>query len=615
MSNDAAFAQLYACIERGELGVAEDLARHFLQSGAEKGRWWSWLGFILLLQGRYQESEFAYQQAVALNPQDAADWDNLGIAVRGQGRAAEAETYARNSVSLDPSNSNHWANLGASLMDQQKWEEATSTYRSALALHPTNSQIRYSLAEALLRLFRLAEAESLLRELLVEERNNPVLWSLLGEAQQAQGRSQEAVASLRRSLELNPTPHAHKRYLVALQYAEDVTPELLLRVHREWEANQVAPLLSKGPLGLGSRAEKGSLRIGLVSSDFCQHPLAFLALPAFEAAAFRQCSLFCYADGLAEDEYTARFQAISHQWRSIADFSDEQLAAQIHDDQVDILIDGMGHVGRRMLVFARRPARVQITWLGYVGTTGLSTMDFLLADRFHVRLGEEDNYVESILRMPNDYVCYGPPQNSPACSPLPALQSGRVVFGCFNDPYKYSPRMMDAWSEILKRVPDSTLLLKYRSLEQTGTQAGLISQLESRGVPRDRILFEGWSPHYELLAAYNRIDLALDTQPYSGGLTTCEALWMGVPVITFPGKTFAGRHSTSHLHNAGLPDFVASDLPGYIDLAVSWANRLDELASLRATLRHRLRTSPLMDAPTFAHHFLSLLHHALHSKS
>jgi predicted O-linked N-acetylglucosamine transferase (SPINDLY family) len=209
--------------------------------------------------------------------------------------------------------------------------------------------------------------------------------------------------------------------------------------------------------------------------------------------------------------------------------------------------------------------------------------------------------------MPHDYICYGPPTRAPEIHPLPALSAGSFTFGSFNNPAKFSPVVLNAWAAILQRVPASRLLLKYGGLDQGPFGERLLAEFARRGISRERILFDGWSDNYDFLAAYNRIDLELDTQPYSGGLTTCESLWMGVPVITCPGATFAGRHSTSHLTNAGFPQFVAEDFAQYVEMAVAWTSRLDELADLRRTLRERVSRSPLCDGPGFARDLLALV--------
>jgi predicted O-linked N-acetylglucosamine transferase (SPINDLY family) len=304
---------------------------------------------------------------------------------------------------------------------------------------------------------------------------------------------------------------------------------------------------------------------------------------------------------------TARFRSAADQWRTIVGQTDHDVAEQIKIDQIDVLIDLAGHTGPRLLVFARKPAPIQVTWLGYVGTTGMSAMDFLLADRFHVPAGEEPHYAETVLRMPHGYACYTPLDDAPDVAPLPSLGGSPFTFGCFNNPAKYSPRLLDAWAEILWRAGTARLLLKHTGLDQVQLQQRIHDHFARRGVDPSRILFEGRSPLREFLAAYSRVDLALDTQPYSGGLTTCEALWMGVPVVTYPGATFAGRHSTSHLVNAGYEQFIARNLAEFIDLAVSWASRLDDLAALRSTMRQQVRASHLCDAAAFANDFLATM--------
>jgi predicted O-linked N-acetylglucosamine transferase (SPINDLY family) len=315
----------------------------------------------------------------------------------------------------------------------------------------------------------------------------------------------------------------------------------------------------------------------------------------------------CYADRDTAGAYAERFRATTDLWRLTDGLSTAQFVELVRSDQIDCLVDLMGHAGRRLPVFAQRPVPLQVTWFGYVGTTGLAAIDCLLADRFHVSPDEESNYVESVICLPHGYACYGPPGDAPDVANLPGASAGHVTFGCFNNPRKFSPRILDAWAEILRRVPTALLLLKFGGLDQADMQKELQARFRQGGIDNPRIAFEGWSPHQELLTAYNRVDLALDTQPYSGGVTTCEALWMGAPVITWPGRTFAGRHAVSHLTNAGYPKFVAANREGYVELAVEWANRLEELAAIRRAMREQVRQSALCDEVRFARDFLKVL--------
>jgi predicted O-linked N-acetylglucosamine transferase (SPINDLY family) len=291
----------------------------------------------------------------------------------------------------------------------------------------------------------------------------------------------------------------------------------------------------------------------------------------------------------------------------VAPWSDERLVQQIREDRIDILFDLAGHTARnRLLVFARKPAPIQITWIGYFGTTGLTAMDYILADRHVIPAAAENHYRENVLRMSDGYLCYEPPTYAPPVSALPAEEDGWVTFGCFNNPSKITAQVVEAWAKILTRVPRSRLTLKYRGMSASvANRCGDI--LASHGVDPARVTFFDRSPHAELLGEYRRIDLALDPFPCGGGLTTCEALWMGVPVITCPGETFASRISLSVLSSVGLTEAVARDLPDYVELAAGLAHDLPRLANWRAELRERMESSPLCDGPRFAGNLMNLL--------
>jgi predicted O-linked N-acetylglucosamine transferase (SPINDLY family) len=316
---------------------------------------------------------------------------------------------------------------------------------------------------------------------------------------------------------------------------------------------------------------------------------------------------FCYSNRMAEDDITARFQRLAT-WRPASRLSDDELAEQIRADRIDILFDLAGHTGgNRLLVFARRPAPIQITWIGYVGTTGLEAMDFILADRYQIPEEADRYYVERVLRMPHGYVCFDPPDDAPSVEPLPAKAAGHATFACFNNPAKITPQVVACWSRILRRLPEARMILKYRGLDDERTQTHYRALFARHGIAGDRLEFVGWSPHAELLACYHRVDVALDPFPYNGGLTTCEALWMGVPVVTCPGETFASRHSLSHLSNVGLTETIARDLDEYVELAVGLAEDLPRLSGIRGGLRERMARSPLCDGPRFARDLMSLL--------
>jgi protein O-GlcNAc transferase len=627
---------------------AEECARRAVELEGGNALYWNYLGNARFSQGRWREAVHAYRQSISRNANDAQPWSNLGAAEQKAGNLQAAlEAYER-CLALDPANTAALTNYAYLLNDRAQpaqalavleqvlardaqmpaaWVargtafrmlgdelQAEAAYRRALELNPERRETRFNLA-LLVSLRSPSEAEAVLRPLLEGAREWGSAWALYGGILQSKGQCAEGIHALQRALRLEPTHVIHSKLLTGLQYLPDVTPELLLDAHRQWDRDYCQNLVADSPLALPANHARPPLRIGFVTKDFGRHPTGFMVLRAIECLDKRRCIVICYADRIGEDEYTARFRASADVWRTTLALTPKELAQQIRADEIDILVDLMGHTGNRLLTFAQRPAPLQVTWFGYVGTTGLAAMDFLLADRFHVREGEEQFYTEKILRLPNGYACYGPPADAPEVGPLPAIANGCVTFGCFNNPAKYAPRIVGAWAEILRRMPSSRLLLKYDGLDDAETQNRLRQEFATAGVEPGRILLEGRAPHRELLASYSRVDLALDTQPYSGGVTTCEALWMGVPVITFPGQTFAGRHATSHLTNAGYSQFVAADLPGYIDLAVHWASRLDELAAIRSQMREQVCRSPLCDAPRFARDLLDVLEQAWRTKT
>jgi protein O-GlcNAc transferase len=595
-----------ALFQQKRWNEAAEAFRHMAASDPQRAAAWSSLGGALWMLGDLAAADDAYQRSLAIAADDLPTQLNYARILLDRRRSEQALKVLEQILARQPNLVVAWVATGDAFLMAGDNAQSLIAYRRAIELAPADRDLASKIASTLAQHGLPEDAEPLIQQLIAQQPQSAEAWALLSLLRHRQVRTAESAEAMRTSLQLNANSGYHSTLLCLLQYGEGATAARLLDAHRQWDSAHAAVLLPKSP-PIIHRDGNRPLRIGFVSADFGQHPAAYLVLPALEHLDKTQCTIFCYADRIHEDEHTARFRAVADTWRIALHSSDEELAEQIRQDQIDILFDLMGHNGKRLLVFARKPAPLQITWFGYVGTTGMAAMDYLLADRFHVRAGEEAQYAERILRLPHGYACYGPPADAPDVRPLPALASGQVTFGSFNNPAKLSPSTIDAWSQILRRVPNSQILLKFRGYEQPPVRERVQVEFAQRSIPPGRILFEGWSPYRELLETYHRIDIALDTQPYSGGLTTCEALWMGVPVVTLPGKTFAGRHSTSHLASAGYPQFIANDWPGYMDIAAHWANRVDDLALLRSQMRDRMRQSPLCDAPTFAADLLSVL--------
>jgi predicted O-linked N-acetylglucosamine transferase (SPINDLY family) len=567
------------------------------------------LGVAFWEQGKLDEAVACYRRALQSNPDYAEAHYNLGGVLRDQGKPDEAVACCLQALRLRPDYAEAHNNLGNAWKDQGKLDEAVACYHRALALKPDYAEAHNNLGGALKDQGKLDEAVACYHRALALKPENAEIHSNLGNALKDQGKLDEAVACCRRALALKPNyAAAHSNLLLMLQYCTGATPAALAEAHAEYDRRHAAPLGGAIARHENVHDRDRRLRLGFVSPDLWQHPVGCFLLRVLENLGPEQHETICYSDRIVKDDLTHRLQAAATQWRDVTGISDQRLAEQIRADRIDILFDLAGHTAHnRLLVFARKPAPIQVTWAGYVGTTGLQAMDYILADRYQIPPGAERHYQERVLRMPEGYVCYAPPADAPVVTALPALERGQVTFGGFHNTAKVTPQVVEVWARILRRLPGSRLVLQYRGWDDPGVARRFAGMFAAQAIEPGRLEFLGQSPHAELLAAYNRVDLALDPFPYCGGLTTCESLWMGVPVVTCPLETFASRHSLSHLSNVGLTASIAHDLDGYVELAVSLAADLPRLAALRAGLRARMAASPLCDGKRFAANFASIL--------
>ncbi len=433
-------------------------------------------------------------------------------------------------------------------------------------------------------------------------------WNNSGGILISRGEPEAAAPMYEKACEHNPAYNmAYSNRLMCEQYLPGVSEERLLELSSIWQA-RYAPAGKAAFHASRKPPDDGRLRLGFVSRDLKRAPVGYFLVGLFEALRGEAVSVVVYSDAEGPDDLTERMRQAASHWRETRPLSDEQLLSVVRDDAIDVLFDLAGHTkANRLPVFARRAAPIQVTWAGYVGTTGLDAMDFVLADRFQVPVASERFYRERVLRMPHGYVCYEPPFYAPEVATLPALREGRITFGAFHNVAKIGAPSIAAWARVMARVPESRIVLRYTNLDEPGAKQRMLRSFASAGIAEERIMVEGTSSHVDMLSRYNDIDIALDSMPYSGGLTTCEALWMGVPVVTLPGGTFAGRHSLSHLSNAGYPEWVATDLEDYVRIVANLARDFDGLATLRADLRRQMAASPLCDASRFAKDFLQLL--------
>lgn len=523
-----------------------------------------------------------------------------GMLLERLGRRTEAIDVLEAAAALTPDMVVPLRLLGGVLARSSQVARAEQVLRCVSELDPDNSQVRNDHATVLIRLHRHAEGRAILLDVL--DRHGPDIAVLcnLANATACLGLQEEAVAIARRAIGLDPRAVLPRRALCnTLPYRDATTGAELLAAMRDCSA--VLPRVAQPPLGNNPDPDR-PLVVGLLSGTLRSHPVGWLTVAGVETLDPDQFSLICLTQNAApEDPIARRYRAAARGWIEVDGLNDVALTAVARDRHIDILIDlgGYGDAAR-MPACANRLAPVQIKWVGMQAhSSGVAEMDWFLTDRWETPDGFEPLYSERLLRLPDGYVCYSPPPHAPDVVALPALTNGFITFGCFNNLAKITPRVIETWAAILRRIPDARLILKTHQLSDGPTADRFLAAFASLGIAGDRIEPRGSSGHRAFMGQYGDVDIVLDPFPYSGGLTTCEALWMGVPTITLPGEIFASRHSASHMSNAGLPDWVAGSVEDYMDMAVARAGDLAALADLRARLRNQVRRSPLCDAPRF----------------
>ncbi len=595
---------------RGELDEAIACYRRALELRPDSAAAYSNLGSRAQGPGELDEAIACCRRALELRPDFAEAHNNMGIAWGDLGNSDEAIACYRRALELRPDFAEAYYNLGNVLGDRGNPDEAIACYRRALELKPDFAEAYGNLGSALKGQERRDEAITSFRRALELRPDFAEAHSNLGNAFRDQGNLDEAIACYRRALELKPDfAEAHSNLLYTLHYCTGVTPAALAEAHAEYDRRHAAPLFEAAARHERIRDTQDRVHLGFVSPDLGRHPVGYFLVRVLENLSQEQHETICYSDRTIKDSLTHRLQAAATRWRDVHGMNHERLAEQIRADRIDVLFDLAGHTAdNRLLVFARKPAPIQISWIGYEGTTGLAAMDYLIADHLMVPTGSEQHYREAVLRMPDGYLCYDPPQSAPPVDPPPSLKNGFATFGSFNNPAKITPDVVAVWARILRAAPSTRLVMKYRGLGDSTARTRFLDLFADHEVGPQRLDLLPWSSYSDYLATYQQVDVALDPFPFSGSTITCESLWMGVPVITCPGETFASRHSLGHLSNLGLTETIARDANEYVDLAVSLAGDPVRLASLRSGLRERMAASPLCDGKRFASHLMSLLH-------
>lgn len=521
-------------------------------------------GNVLMGQMRYQESIPYYEKAIALEPKPAMLYSNLGLAHFHTGNYEEAINCYRTALELDPRLAMAWNNMAGVFEKRKNLPEAIANYQKALECDPNFAEVYNNLGSCFMNLVEL----------------------------------DKALAMFQKSIELAPKyEDARSNLLFCLNYHPDLSAEEVFSWYRRFGEETERSAAGKAVSHEGWCWDgKRKLRIGYMSPDFKGHACRYFMEPLFREHDHSQFEFFAYSNVQHPDIHTDRIKAYFDCWRDIAAMSDDDVVAQIAADKIDILVDLAGHTaGNRLIACSRKPAPIQATYMGYGYTTGLKAIDYFLSDAQIAPPGSEHLFSEKPWHLPITG-CYHPDQRAPQVNALPALTNGYITFGCLTRPIRINHRVIAVWSEILKRVPGSKLLLNQQPFHEAGTRELFWERFAGHGIGRERVILEYTTPHWP---AYQQIDIALDAFPHNGGTTTFEAIWMGVPVLSKRDRPSVGRLSADVLHAIGLDDWLIDTEEQYIEEAVRRAADPGALAQLRTSLRVRLQDSPWMQVPPY----------------
>ncbi len=584
--------------------------------------------------GHSEEAAEAYEAVIRWVPENADAHFRLGNIQASRGEAAKAIASFREAVRLDPLHSEAHNHFGNMLLGQGQFDESIGCYCQAIRLNPQYSQAFSNLGHALLRADRVAEAVAACREAVRLNPNEVAAHANLGVALRLAGRTDEAVIACRQAIHLDPNcgsaydtlgnclkdegllndaveclrkvvslrpaaADAHSNLIYTLNFHPGYSSQELLSEARRWNRQHAQRFQAGIRVHGNDRTSDRRMRVGYVSPDFRRHVVGFNLLPLLREHDHEGFEIYCYSNSSTADAVTAEIRSLTNHWRDITAATDDQAEETIRSDQIDILVDLTMHMAsNRLLLFARKPAPVQATYLAYCGTSGLDTMDYRFSDHYLDPPGADlDCYSETTIRLPRTYWCYEPGGPTPPSSPPPPPTDGVITFGCLNNFAKVSPEARQLWARILSRLPCSRLLMH---AAEGSCREAVRECFRHHGVAQDRLEFIGVQSWEGFLRHLQRIDIALDPFPYGGGITTCDSLWMGAPVVTLLGNTAVGRGGSSILHNIGLPELVAPSPEQYEETAISLAQDRPRLEELRSSLRRRMTESPLRDAKGFA---------------
>ncbi|MDH5301685.1 MAG: tetratricopeptide repeat protein [Gammaproteobacteria bacterium] len=597
--------------ERGSYSQAGEIYKDLLGKFPANAMLLHYYGLLMHHTSNNEQAVNYMEKSLRVDSSDAEVWYNLGVVLQEMKKYEKAINAYKKSVSIDPKRVLGWNNLAELYRkngdDKLQWE----ALQRAVEIDPNCALVLNSIALYYRYKEKYEDSEVYARRALAIE---PKMWQAyihIYFSCVTDGRYEEAIEALESALLLNSSLAAeHSCVLMSKHYSGELSREDTFSRHLKWAKQHEAPRVSSCVGHANERDPNKRLRIGYLSGDFREHSVVYFFLPLFRGLKERRVEQFCYSNLRKPDRITKMLEHEADGWCDTSDMDPEDLSRRIKDDEVDILIDLAGHsASNNLLACAYKPAPIQMTYLGYPDTTGMETIDYRISDGWADVVGDGDKFCsEHLLRVEGGFLCYQAASECPEVSDLPALKNGFVTFGSFNNPAKYSDKCIFLWSRVLKAAPGSMLVIKYRGVTDHGLKQRLLERFQRYGISSERITLYGHAGSYEEhMAMYSLVDVALDPIPYNGTTTTCEALWMGVPVVVLEGDRHVSRVGVSLLNSSGLSNWIGATEDEYIQKAIQLAENKIELAGIRAGLREKVADSMLTDSDAFAEKFSQIL--------
>jgi predicted O-linked N-acetylglucosamine transferase (SPINDLY family) len=629
--------------QAGKLEKARDSYARFLRQNPKNAAALHLAGILEIQLNHLESGIELLGQAIENSPNTALYYLTLGNALKEVGWADEAIQSLARAIELKPDYIEAAISLGNLYKNLNRKDEAIQTFEAiykhyprdvallndmgtcyarfhlphkalqiweeAHQLDPEAAQILSNLGTVYHKYDVLSKAMEYLNKAISKPHPTGQMFSNLANVYKDMGMVREAIEYYRKALKMNPDEDTiHSNLLLMLNYDEKLPQSEIHREHVNWNNLQTKDIKPLPPVKIKDRSHK-RIRIGYLSADFRSHSVAFFFQPLIQSHHADRVETYCYFIGTIKDRMTALIEKCAHHWYELTGLREEAIAHQIREDEIDILIDLSGHTGgNHMRIFAFKSAPIQMTWLGYPNTTGMSSIDYRITDTITDPIGIEDEYyTEKRLRLPRGFLVYRTYPCIPEVAAAPCLKNGTITFGSFNVLAKINEDVVAVWAEILKRIPQSKLMLKAKAIEDDLIKNRIYELFSTHQIEPDRLILVNRTYSYEEhMALYGQMDIALDPFPYNGTTTTCEALMMGVPVLALNGNRHSARVSASILHQIGMQDWVAQTIDAYIEKAVFFGAQFDHLSKLRNTMRYRLARTPLVNADNFAQHMETL---------